>query len=117
MNHSRSTKSIDILESNSLEYAKNLNSLNTSVANVNLESDKVILTTDDVIRLENGMEPQIYDAYILYAEEDVNFATEIIETMESKYNLKVFDNNNNNNNDKCICIYLHLFIIIITITF
>lgn len=77
------------LESNSLEFIENLNKLNTPVANVNLDSDKVILTTDDVIRLENGMEPQIYDAYVLYAEEDLNFATEIVETMESKYNLKV----------------------------
>lgn len=77
------------LESNSLEYIESLNKLNTPVANVNLDSDKVILTTDDVIRLENGMEPQIYDAYVLYAEEDLNFATEIVETMESKYNLKV----------------------------
>lgn len=77
------------LESNSLEFIENLNKLNTPVANVNLDSDKVILTTDDVIRLENGMEPQMYDAYVLYAEEDLNFATEIVETMESKYNLKV----------------------------
>lgn len=66
-----------------------MNKLSTPVASIKLESDKVILTTDDITRLENGMGPQTYDAYVLHAEEDADFAAEIVETMESKYKLKV----------------------------
>lgn len=80
---------IIFLVANSLEYIENLNKLHTPGTNVSLQSDKAILTTDDILRLENGMEPQTYDAYVLHAEEDVNFAVEIVETMESKYNFKV----------------------------
>ncbi|KAK6633932.1 hypothetical protein RUM44_004539 [Polyplax serrata] len=79
----------DLFLANSLEYIENLNKLHTPGTNVSLQSDKAILTTDDILRLENGMEPQTYDAYVLHAEEDVNFAVEIVETMESKYNFKL----------------------------
>jgi len=52
-------------------------------------SDVSILTVDDVARLEKGLEPQTYDAYLLFAEEDVSFATQIVENLEQNYKLKV----------------------------
>jgi Death domain./TIR domain. len=54
-----------------------------------LESDKYILTIDDVNRRNEGLEPQTYDAIVLFADDDIDFATELIETMENKYNLKL----------------------------
>lgn len=73
----------------SLQYKNRLNKINTSTKDICIEADKSILTVDDVIRLEKGLGPQIYDAYVLYAEEDADFASEIIEIMENKYNFKV----------------------------
>ncbi|XP_018575417.1 myeloid differentiation primary response protein MyD88 isoform X2 [Anoplophora glabripennis] len=54
-----------------------------------LDSDKYILTIDDVNRRSEGLEPQTYDAFVLFADDDIDFATELIETMEKQYNLKL----------------------------
>jgi hypothetical protein len=43
----------------------------------------------DVRRLEQGLEPQRYDAFLLFAEEDQDFAMQILDRMESDYGLKV----------------------------
>lgn len=43
----------------------------------------------DVHRLEQGLEPQRYDAFMLFAEEDQDFAMQILDRMESDYGLKV----------------------------
>ncbi|KAL0281098.1 UNVERIFIED_CONTAM: hypothetical protein PYX00_002193 [Menopon gallinae] len=72
-----------------LEYKDRLNKINTSTKNICIDADKEILTVDDVGRLEKGLGPQIYDAYVLYAEEDADFASEIIKIMENKYNFKL----------------------------
>lgn len=47
------------------------------------------LTREDVDRKSKGLLPQIYDAFVLYAQEDIAFATELINTMENQYNLKL----------------------------
>lgn len=47
------------------------------------------MTVDDVVRLEKGLDPQQYDAYLLFADEDINFASEIVDTMEKQYQMKV----------------------------
>jgi hypothetical protein len=43
----------------------------------------------DVYRLEQGLEPQHYDAFLLFAEEDQDFAMQIVDRMETDYGLKV----------------------------
>lgn len=45
--------------------------------------------TDDLHRLRQGLENQYYDAFLLYADEDVNFATEMVDRLENRYKLKV----------------------------
>jgi hypothetical protein len=45
--------------------------------------------TADVYRLEQGLEPQHYDAFLLFAEEDQDFAIQIVDRMETEYGLKV----------------------------
>ncbi|KAJ8969580.1 hypothetical protein NQ317_000077 [Molorchus minor] len=55
---------------------------------LNLDADRYILTMDDVDRADKGLEPQTYDAFVLFAEDDIDFATLLVETMEKDYNLK-----------------------------
>lgn len=45
-------------------------------------SEEDILTVHDVDRSSQNLPPQIYDAFILFADEDIDFATELIERME-----------------------------------
>lgn len=35
------------------------------------------------------MEPQKYDGFVLFANEDIDFATELIKTLEDQYNMKL----------------------------
>lgn len=51
-------------------------------------NDENIITKDDIIRAQEGLSPQLYDAFVLFADEDVDFATELIEKMEN-YGFKV----------------------------
>lgn len=45
----------------------------------------------DVYRLEQGLEPQHYDAFLLFADEDQDFAMQIMDRMETEYGLKVWE--------------------------
>ncbi|KAF7288103.1 hypothetical protein GWI33_000155 [Rhynchophorus ferrugineus] len=54
----------------------------------NFEYDKLIVTIDDLKRVSKGLGPQMYDAFVLFEDDDIAFATELIEIMEKKYNLK-----------------------------
>ncbi|KAJ8941814.1 hypothetical protein NQ318_006791 [Aromia moschata] len=38
-----------------------------------LDADKYILTIDDVSRISEGLEPQTYDAFVLFADDDIDF--------------------------------------------
>lgn len=51
--------------------------------------NKDIITMDDFERNKLGLPPQTYDAFVLFADSDIDFATELIETMEKHYNLKL----------------------------
>ncbi|XP_077267384.1 myeloid differentiation primary response protein MyD88 isoform X2 [Temnothorax americanus] len=53
------------------------------------ERDEEILTFGDSHRLKQGLETQYYDAFLLYAEEDNDFAKEMIEKLETQFNLKL----------------------------
>lgn len=47
-----------------------------------------MLTYDDQKLIQQGLLPQQYDAFLLFADEDIDFATEIIENLETN-NFKV----------------------------
>ena len=44
---------------------------------------------DDIHRLKQGLASQYYDAFLLYAEEDIVFVKEMIEKLEIQFKLKV----------------------------
>lgn len=46
--------------------------------------------TDDSQRAHQNLPPTRYDAFILYAEEDSDFAHQVVEKLENEYKLKVF---------------------------
>ena len=48
----------------------------------------VELFVDDLYRCKSGLEKQFYDAFLLYADEDFEFAKEMIEKLEQQ-NLRV----------------------------
>ncbi|KAL9930020.1 myeloid differentiation primary response protein MyD88 [Glossina fuscipes fuscipes] len=54
-------------------------------------SNSKILTKDDVVRAQNNLPPQTYDAFVLFAEKDINYAIEMIDKLEnnSDYHLKL----------------------------
>lgn len=43
----------------------------------------------DIHRLQQGLETQYYDAFLLYAEEDIDFVNEMVEKLETEFKLKV----------------------------
>jgi hypothetical protein len=45
----------------------------------------------DVYRLEQGLGTQHYDAFLLFADEDQDFAMQILDRMETEYGLKVWE--------------------------
>lgn len=51
--------------------------------------DKDIITFDDYERKTAGLPPQTYDAFVLFDDDDIGFATDIIQTLEGQYNLKL----------------------------
>ncbi|XP_033209777.1 myeloid differentiation primary response protein MyD88 [Belonocnema kinseyi] len=50
--------------------------------------DAAMLTVDDIYRFKDGSERQFYDAFLLYADEEFEFAKEVLERLE-KDNLKL----------------------------
>ncbi|KAJ9590665.1 hypothetical protein L9F63_016293, partial [Diploptera punctata] len=60
-----------------------------SASEINSDVDKQILTIADVYRFEQGLEPQRYDAFLLFAEEDQDFAMRIVDKLENYYELKL----------------------------
>lgn len=48
-----------------------------------INCDQKVLTYDDQKLAFQGLSPQQYDAFLLFADEDIDFATEIIENLES----------------------------------
>lgn len=61
----------------------------TSADVVDNDIENQILTFDDLHRVKTGLSTQHYDAFLVYADEDADFAQEIIENLEQKQNLKV----------------------------
>lgn len=45
-------------------------------------TDANILTKDDVLRAQQGLPPQRYDAFVLFAEADMHYAAELLTKLE-----------------------------------
>ncbi|CAG9817406.1 unnamed protein product [Phaedon cochleariae] len=56
---------------------------------VEFEDDSNILTYDDAERQKQGLSLQIYDAFILFDDDDIAFATDIVIKLETQYNLSL----------------------------
>lgn len=56
---------------------------------LDLQNDKLILTIDDVTNIEKGLPLQNYDAFVLFDDDDIIIATELIEKLEKEYKLKL----------------------------
>ncbi|XP_066247887.1 myeloid differentiation primary response protein MyD88 isoform X2 [Euwallacea similis] len=54
------------------------------VIQIAADIDNQILTTDDVNNIHEGLEPQRYDAFVLFDDDDIQFATELIANLEEK---------------------------------
>lgn len=50
--------------------------------------DSNILTTSDILLVEQGLPPATFDAFILFHDEDIEFATTLVEKLEG-YGLRV----------------------------
>ncbi|TMW47270.1 hypothetical protein DOY81_007651 [Sarcophaga bullata] len=59
--------------------------------NFDHSTDKNILTIDDVLLAQKGLPPQIYDAFVLYADADLNRVSEMLTILEdqSEYSFKL----------------------------
>ncbi|XP_028128702.2 myeloid differentiation primary response protein MyD88 [Diabrotica virgifera virgifera] len=51
--------------------------------------DKDIITHDDAERKSLGLPPQTYDAFVMFSDDDINFAIEIINKLEVQYKMKL----------------------------
>lgn len=60
--------------------------MNGPAITINSEGD--VLTVADATLAQKGLPPQQYDAFLLFADEDIDFGTEILEKMEDA-NFKV----------------------------
>lgn len=54
-----------------------------------LQTDDDVLTNDDANNLRNGGTLEKYHAFVLFDLEDIEFATNLIDTMEKQYKLKL----------------------------
>ncbi|KAJ3625574.1 hypothetical protein MTP99_016138 [Tenebrio molitor] len=59
-----------------------------SIKPPSLEADQYVMTTDDVLRINEGRPLEMYDAFVLYDQDDIDFAIQLLETMEKDYEMK-----------------------------
>ncbi|XP_031371117.1 myeloid differentiation primary response protein MyD88 isoform X2 [Apis dorsata] len=78
----------DILD-DTLKLFEQLQKSQTSAEKIENDIEIEILTVDDFYRKEQGLSEQNYDAFILYADEDIKFANEMVDKLEKEYNLKL----------------------------
>nr|XP_034182371.1 myeloid differentiation primary response protein MyD88 isoform X1 [Osmia lignaria] len=79
---------LELFEKDAIKYLEQLERSQTS-ADIIAGDDTKILTVDDIHRSRQGLDNQYYDAFLLYADEDINFATKMIDKLESQYKLKL----------------------------
>jgi len=81
--------SLPFIEEDIKEYQKGKCDVICNRTLVKLDNDHDILTIDDVYLVEQGHQPQIYDAFLLYADEDSEFAGTVVDKLENDYALKL----------------------------
>lgn len=82
---------VDLIQKKQLQVASHVpshddhstSSYNSDQKTADDEHEERILTEDDVKLAQRGLPPQQYHAFVLYADEDVEFATQVIERMET----------------------------------
>uniref|UniRef100_A0A1B6DXX9 TIR domain-containing protein n=1 Tax=Clastoptera arizonana TaxID=38151 RepID=A0A1B6DXX9_9HEMI len=80
----------DTLYEDAEEYLRKMSSeSNSDTILKNGDVDKNILTVDDVSRLGREGQLQYYDAFVLYADEDIDYANKIVDKLENEYHLKL----------------------------
>ncbi|XP_043253908.1 myeloid differentiation primary response protein MyD88 [Colletes gigas] len=80
---------LELFERDAEKYLKGLEKSKISAEAIANEIDEKVLTVDDLHRLRQGLENQYYDAFLLYADEDINFANEMVDKLENQYDLKL----------------------------
>ncbi|KAK2581227.1 hypothetical protein KPH14_008023 [Odynerus spinipes] len=78
----------DFIEEDAVKYLEHLQNSQTTTDAIEDNVDAKVLTVDDLYRTRQGLENQRYDAFVLYANEDMDFANEMIDKLE-KYNIKL----------------------------
>lgn len=79
----------ELFERDAEKYLEEVESSRTSANEIVNEIDENLLTRDDVLRVPQGLDNQNYDAFLLYADEDVNYASEMMNKLENEHNLKL----------------------------
>ncbi|OAD53744.1 Myeloid differentiation primary response protein MyD88 [Eufriesea mexicana] len=77
---------LELFERDGERYLEQLQKSQISAEVITNNIDTKVLT---VGKLRQGLENQYYDAFLLYADEDVNFANEMVDKLENEYNLKL----------------------------
>lgn len=73
----------EFIEEDTDKYLKSIQNSQTTAEAIEETIDSKIITVDDLHRLRQGLENQRYDALVLYADEDVDFAYEMIKKLEN----------------------------------
>ncbi|XP_017789085.1 PREDICTED: myeloid differentiation primary response protein MyD88 [Habropoda laboriosa] len=80
---------LELFEKDAERYLEQVQKSQTSAEVIANDIDAKVLTVDDLHRVREGLENQYYDAFLLYADEDTNFATEMVDKLENEYKLKL----------------------------
>ncbi|XP_020292829.1 myeloid differentiation primary response protein MyD88 [Pseudomyrmex gracilis] len=80
----------EIFEKDAAKYLEQQQRAQVTANPINEHIEQEILTSGDVHRINQGLETQLYDAFLLYADEDMDFANEIVQKLETEQNLKLF---------------------------
>ncbi|XP_011860479.1 PREDICTED: myeloid differentiation primary response protein MyD88 [Vollenhovia emeryi] len=78
-----------LFQSDAKRYLEHQQRAQESADPIDKCADEEILTSGDIHRLRKGLKTQYYDAFLLYAEEDIDFVNVIIEKLETQSNLKL----------------------------
>jgi len=78
-----------LIREDAIVYSKGIIKYRAELRAADCSTDNQVLTFDDIRRLEEGLEPQLYDALLLYADQDEAFARQVFDRLENDYHLKV----------------------------
>ncbi|XP_015175094.1 PREDICTED: myeloid differentiation primary response protein MyD88 [Polistes dominula] len=73
----------EFIEEDTEKYLKSIKNAQTTAEAIEETVDSKIITVDDLYRIRRGLKNQIYDALVLYADEDIAFAYEMIKKLEN----------------------------------